>query len=141
MSKSSNKVPMGQKIAFGVGMLSNQMFPAALAIFMVVLVHDYAFSTWMWVILFFLPRVFDAFTDPLMGFISDNTRSIWGRRRQYVLLGAVMMGISFALLWLTSESIEAIKQDITCLRWYSGSNNNLPNNFCVFACIILFCLF
>ena len=96
---SSSKVPMGQKIAFGLGMLANQMFPAALAIFMVVLVQDYAFPTWMWGILFFLPRIFDAFTDPIMGFISDNTRSIWGRRRQYVLLGAVIMGISFALLW------------------------------------------
>jgi GPH family glycoside/pentoside/hexuronide:cation symporter len=98
-SNSSSKVPMGQKIAFGLGMLANQMFPAALAIFMVVLVQDYAFPTWMWGILFFLPRIFDAFTDPVMGFISDNTRSIWGRRRQYVLLGAVIMGVSFALLW------------------------------------------
>jgi glycoside/pentoside/hexuronide:cation symporter, GPH family len=33
------KVPMGQKIAFGLGMLANQMFPAALGIFMVVLVE------------------------------------------------------------------------------------------------------
>ncbi len=95
----SSKVPMGQKIAFGVGMLANQMFPAALAIFMVVLVQDYEFPTWMWGILFFLPRIFDAFTDPVMGFISDNTRSIWGRRRQYVLIGAVIMGVAFALLW------------------------------------------
>ena len=95
----SSKVPMGQKIAFGVGMLANQMFPAALSIFMVVLVQDYKFPTWMWGILFFLPRIFDAFTDPIMGFISDNTRSIWGRRRQYVFIGAIIMGISFSLLW------------------------------------------
>ena len=95
----SSKVPMGQKIAFGIGMLANQMFPAALSIFMVVLVQDYKFPTWMWGILFFLPRIFDAFTDPIMGFISDNTRSIWGRRRQYVLIGAVIMGVSFSLLW------------------------------------------
>lgn len=94
-----NKVPLGQKVAFGIGMLSNQMFPAALAIFMVVLVQDYAFPTWMWGILFFVPRIFDSITDPIMGFISDNTRSVWGRRRQYVLLGALIMGVSFALLW------------------------------------------
>ena len=99
MSTTTNKVPMGQKIAFGIGMLANQMFPAALAIFMVVLVQDYAFPTWMWGILFFLPRIFDSITDPIMGFISDNTRSIWGRRRQYVLLGALIMGVSFSLLW------------------------------------------
>lgn len=99
MSTTTNRVPMGQKIAFGLGMLANQMFPAALQIFMVVLVQDYGFSTLLWGILFFLPRLFDSFTDPIMGFISDNTRSIWGRRRQYVLLGAVIMGIAFSLLW------------------------------------------
>jgi GPH family glycoside/pentoside/hexuronide:cation symporter len=99
MSTTTTKVPMGKKIAFGIGMLANQMFPAALAIFMVVLVQDYAFPTWMWGILFFLPRVFDSVTDPIMGFISDNTRSIYGRRRQYVLLGAVIMGVAFSLLW------------------------------------------
>ncbi|AOW16024.1 glycosyl hydrolase [Polaribacter vadi] len=95
----SGKVPMGQKIAFGLGMLANQMFPAALGIFMVVLIQNYEFPTWMWGILFFLPRIFDSITDPIMGFISDNTKSIWGRRRQYVLLGALIMGISFSLLW------------------------------------------
>lgn len=99
MSKNTSKVHMGQKIAFGLGMLANQMFPAALAIFMVVLVQDYAFPTWMWGILFFLPRVFDSITDPIMGFISDNTKSVWGRRRQYVLLGALIMGVAFSLLW------------------------------------------
>ena len=47
-----SSVPMGQKIAFGLGMLANQMFPAALQIFMVVLVQDYGFSTFLWGILF-----------------------------------------------------------------------------------------
>ena len=75
-SNSSVKVPMGQKIAFGLGMLANQMFPAALGIFMVVLVEDLKFPAWMWGMLFFLPRIFDAFVDPIMGFITDNTRSV-----------------------------------------------------------------
>jgi len=92
-------VPMGQKIAFGIGMLANQMFPAALGIFMVVLVKDLGFPPILWGIAFLLPRIFDALTDPIMGFISDNTRSRWGRRRQYVLLGAIIMGISYILMW------------------------------------------
>jgi len=92
-------VPFGQKVAFGLGMLANQMFPAALGIFMVVLVQDLKFPGWMWGILFFLPRVFDSITDPIMGFISDNTRSAWGRRRQYVFIGALIMGVSFCLMW------------------------------------------
>ncbi|WP_245189709.1 MFS transporter [Lunatimonas salinarum] len=99
MSTITQKVPMGQKIAFGIGMLANQMFPAVLGIFMVVLVQDLGFPGWMWGILFFLPRVFDSITDPIMGFISDNTKSKWGRRRQYVFVGAVLLGISFVVMW------------------------------------------
>lgn len=93
------KVPFGQKVAFGIGMLANQMFPAILGIFMVVLVQDLGFPGWMWGILFFLPRVFDSITDPIMGFISDNTKSKWGRRRHYVFLGALIMGVSFVIMW------------------------------------------
>jgi glycoside/pentoside/hexuronide:cation symporter, GPH family len=96
---AARKVPFGQKVAFGLGMLANQMFPAALGIFMVVLVQDMGFPTWMWGILFFLPRAYDAILDPIMGFISDNTRSRWGRRRQYVFIGAVMLGIGFVAMW------------------------------------------
>ncbi len=99
ISNTAKVVPMGQKIAFGLGMLANQMFPAALGIFMVVLVQDLKFPAWMWGILFFLPRIFDAFIDPIMGFISDNTRSKWGRRRHYVFIGAIIMGLSFVAMW------------------------------------------
>ena len=98
-SNLKGMVPMGQKIAFGLGMLANQMFPAALGIFMVVLVQNLHFPPWMWGVLFFLPRIFDAFIDPIIGFISDNTRSIWGRRRQYVFIGAIIMGVSFVIMW------------------------------------------
>ena len=96
---AENKVPTAQKVAFGIGMLANQMFPAVMGIFMVVLVQDLGFPGWMWGVIFFLPRIFDSITDPIMGFISDNTRSKWGRRRQYVFIGALIMGISFSLLW------------------------------------------
>jgi len=101
---SHHKVPFGQKVAFGLGMLANQMFPAALGIFMVVLVQDMGFPTWMWGILFFLPRAYDAVLDPIMGFISDNTRSKWGRRRQYVFIGAIMLGVGFVAMWQLHRS-------------------------------------
>ncbi|HQV98006.1 MAG TPA: MFS transporter [Saprospiraceae bacterium] len=92
-------VTMTEKIAFGLGMLANQLFPAALSIFMVVLVQNLGFPGWMWGILFFLPRIFDAITDPIMGYISDNTRSKYGRRRHYVFIGAIILGISFVAMW------------------------------------------
>ena len=50
-----NRIPMGQKIAFGVGMLANQMFPAALGIFMVILVQSLGMSPFLWGLIFFYP--------------------------------------------------------------------------------------
>ena len=98
-SSSTSSVPMILKIAFGLGMLANQMFPAALGIFMVVLVEDLKFPAWMWGVLYFAPRIVDAFFDPIMGFVTDNTKSIWGRRRQYVFIGSLIMGITFIIMW------------------------------------------
>ncbi|CAL2093814.1 MFS transporter [Tenacibaculum sp. 190524A05c] len=95
----SAKVPLGQKIAFGIGMFANQMFPAILGIFMVVLVEDLKFTGLMWGMIYLFPRLFDAITDPLMGFISDNTKSKWGRRRQYVLMGGLLMGFAYVFMW------------------------------------------
>jgi GPH family glycoside/pentoside/hexuronide:cation symporter len=92
-------VPLGQKIAYGIGMLGNQMFPAALGVFMVVLVKGLGFKPWLWGFLFFLPRVLDAVTDPIMGFISDNTKSRWGRRRPYIFVGALITGSTFVVMW------------------------------------------
>ena len=98
-SNLSSKVPMGKKIAFGIGMFANQMFPAILGIFMVVLVEDLKFTGLMWAMIYLFPRLFDAISDPIMGFISDNTRSKFGRRRKYVLIGGIIMGISYIFMW------------------------------------------
>lgn len=95
----SDKVPFGLKLAWGFGMLANQMFPAALGVFLVVLVQNLGFSPLLWGFIFFAPRLFDAITDPVMGFISDNTRSKWGRRRQYVFVGAIILGLSYMVMW------------------------------------------
>ena len=48
---------------------------------------------------FLLGKVWDAISDPAMGIISDNTRSRFGRRRPYFLLGAPLVLIAFVLMW------------------------------------------
>jgi GPH family glycoside/pentoside/hexuronide:cation symporter len=92
-------IPIGQKLAFGAGHLSNNLFNAALSIFMVVLVMSLGMNPILAGLLGALPRLMDALTDPIMGFISDNTRSKWGRRKPYILLGSVITGISFMVMW------------------------------------------
>lgn len=49
--------------------------------------------------LIFFTKLYDAVTDPLMGAISDRTRHRWGPRRPYIALGAVTLGVSFALFF------------------------------------------
>jgi len=44
--------------------------------------------------------LWDAINDPLVGLISDRTHSRWGRRRPFLLFGAVPYGITFALMWI-----------------------------------------
>ena len=92
-------VPFGQKLAFGSGHLANQLFPAALGVFMVVLVMSLNMNPVLAGILGALPRLLDAITDPIMGFISDNTKSKWGRRKPYILLGSVLTGVAFMVMW------------------------------------------
>lgn len=47
----------------------------------------------------FAPRIMDVVTDPLMGMLSDRTKSRWGRRRPYLLLGAIVTGLSACFLF------------------------------------------
>ncbi|MCF8370043.1 MAG: MFS transporter [Bacteroidales bacterium] len=92
-------VPIGQKMAFGAGNLVNNLLPGALGIFMFFLVTAFGMDPFLAGLLGGLPRIFDAITDPIMGYISDNTKSRYGRRRPYIFAGAILSGVLFAVLW------------------------------------------
>lgn len=47
----------------------------------------------------FAGKLWDAITDPIVGTLSDKTRSRFGRRRIYFLIGIVPVLISFVMLW------------------------------------------
>jgi len=51
-----------------------------------------------------IPRLLDAFTDPLIGRWSDRSASRFGRRRPFIFVGSIVMAITFALIWFASPS-------------------------------------
>jgi glycoside/pentoside/hexuronide:cation symporter, GPH family len=64
---------------------------------------------WLGVIMIF-PRLWDAISDPVMGHLSDNTRTRWGRRRPYILIGGLLVAISFAGIWWIPEELGELGQ-------------------------------
>lgn len=53
-------------------------------------------------IVLMLMRIWDAITDPIMGWISDNWRGSHGRRKPFLLLGSILMAIAYPLVWMAS---------------------------------------
>ena len=53
---------------------------------------------WLGLILI-IPRLWDAFSDPIIGHLSDNTRTRWGRRRPYLLIGGIAVAVFFVVMW------------------------------------------
>jgi glycoside/pentoside/hexuronide:cation symporter, GPH family len=99
VAANTTKIPMMQKAAFGAGHLVNNLLPGALGVFSFFLLTAFGIDPAMAGLLAAIPRFFDALTDPIMGFISDNTNSRWGRRRPYIFVGAILCGILFAVQW------------------------------------------
>jgi GPH family glycoside/pentoside/hexuronide:cation symporter len=50
-----------------------------------------------------IPRIWDAFTDPVMGRISDRFKSRWGRRRPFVFGGAIAVALTFISIWMVPQ--------------------------------------
>jgi len=92
---------MRTKLGWGVGGMADTYLTYALtAIAMPIYNIGFGLDAVMVGYALAIPRVVDAITDPLMGNISDNTRSRWGRRRPYILGGAILSAILFPLLWM-----------------------------------------
>jgi len=94
-----DRIPFHLKLVYGLGAFVNNLLAAASGGMMIVLNLGLGMNPALVGLLGALPRLWDAFIDPVMGYISDNTRTRWGRRRPYIFGGAIAVGIVFALLW------------------------------------------
>lgn len=94
-----DRISVAHKLVYGLGAFVNNLLAAAIGGMAIVLNLGLGMNPALVGLLGALPRLTDAFTDPLMGYISDHTRSRWGRRRPYIFIGAIIAGLAFALLW------------------------------------------
>lgn len=94
-----DRISLPQKIIYGTGAFVNNLLAAAIGGMAIILNLGLGMNPALVGLLGALPRLTDAITDPLMGYISDNTKSRWGRRRPYIFIGAIAAGIIFVLLW------------------------------------------
>jgi GPH family glycoside/pentoside/hexuronide:cation symporter len=95
-----DRIPLAQLAAFGAG----GIIPIALfniAGILVGLMGNISLGLsafWLGVILI-IPRLWDAVADPVIGHLSDNTRTRWGRRRPFLLVGGILVAVFFVVIW------------------------------------------
>lgn len=69
-----------------------------------------------------VPRILDAFSDPLMGAISDRTRSAMGRRRIYLLIGAPLLALSFGSVFFVDPGLDLYPRVALLMVLFLASN-------------------
>jgi GPH family glycoside/pentoside/hexuronide:cation symporter len=99
--QASEKLSTKTKILYGAGdfgfSLTDTTIGVLYAIFLTDVIGIRAGNA-AWV--FLIGRIWDFVNDPVMGYISDRTRSRWGRRRPYLLFGFIPFAIAYTLLWI-----------------------------------------
>lgn len=98
---ASEKLSSLAKLAYGVGDLG----PAIVAA-----VNGFLLNTFLLDVaglrpaavgtIFLMVKIWDAVNDPIIGALTDRTKSRWGRRRPWLLFGAVPFGLALFLHWL-----------------------------------------
>lgn len=97
--KISDIIPNSEKVAYGVGALMDGGGVALMACVMVKYMTNLGIAFELASTIFMIAKLWDAITDPLMGFITDNTRSKYGRRKPYMFFGGISLIFAIFLLF------------------------------------------
>jgi len=99
--KKAKGLPFGIKFSYGIGDIANNIFIVGTGMYLLFFMTNVlginpalAGTMLLW------PKLWDVISDPMMGAISDVTRSRFGRRRVYLLYGAIPFGITFFLIFI-----------------------------------------
>lgn len=106
MEKQSayGKLQLKEKIGYGMGDAGSCMIWSVLALYLTWFYTDvYGLSTAVVGTLFLVIRVFDAFSDPIMGAICDRTQTRWGKFRPWLLWMALPFGLGAILMFTTPD--------------------------------------
>ncbi|WP_416676922.1 MFS transporter [Egbenema bharatensis] len=88
------------KLGYGVGEMSSEIPGSILVFFLLFFLTNVAgLNPALAGSVLLVGKVWDAINDPLVGWLSDRTRSPWGRRYPWMVWGAVPLGLCFVLQW------------------------------------------
>lgn len=102
MTSRQERLPWKTKAAYAIGDLGNSVGPGTVIPFwyLYFLTDIAKLDPALAGLSLLIGKIWDAINDPLVGILSDRTRTRWGRRRPYLLFGAIPYGVTFALLWV-----------------------------------------
>jgi melibiose permease len=99
-------VPPSQRLAYGLGALGKDFGVAIVFLYATFFMIDVARVPAAFVGgLMLFARIFDAFTDPAMGLIVDNTRTKWGKFRPWIVIGAIVNSIFIVALFTVPDGM------------------------------------
>lgn len=93
-------MPLKEKICYGIGGLMDGGGVALMSCILVKYMTTMGIPMKIATTIFMIAKLWDAITDPMMGFISDNTRGKWGRRKPYMFAGGISIIVSIFLLFM-----------------------------------------
>jgi GPH family glycoside/pentoside/hexuronide:cation symporter len=102
MSEASQSKPLSKKTKFfyGIGDLGNAVVNSAVQFFLMKFYTDGALvAPALAGNALLIGKFWDAINDPLFGWLTDRTKSRFGKRRVFMIFGAIPLAISIALLW------------------------------------------
>lgn len=96
-----DRLSLGTKLGFGVGDLGGNLFFTVMGFYLLnYLTDSFGLAAGAAGTAIALGKVWDAVTDPAVGYLSDRTHTRWGRRRPYMAVGAVFLFIFMILMFL-----------------------------------------
>jgi melibiose permease len=101
MGNKREKLSWLTKIAFGIGAFGKDAVYAIVGTYLMMYLTDYRSVAPAFVaILFAVARIWDAFNDPFMGMVVDNTKTKWGKFRPWIFIGTLLNAVVLVLLFL-----------------------------------------